>query len=273
MSFSSAAVEAEAFRRFNEEQNAARALALEAARRAEAERLRLIEAQREDRVRRESEQIQARLRAEDAEREARRVAEQEAFDTAVKQQVAALKSRPLEERLRLEIEELRHAISCLSTKVSCAPPVPQLPSGYSEMQAQLTALSSSPWSKTMEELKAFATLPARKVHLLASPHMLGASIVTQSVPTGCTGGFGQAQHIQAYVSQASNLNRLHVNYQFVRQDSDICSHSSPFVFTVGMNHIHTIEVPVGMRVNIVSAKWDNGMDVTLHLKATGIESQ
>jgi len=265
MSFSSAAVEAEACRRFNEEQNAARVIALEASRRAEAERLRLIEAQREDRVRRESEQIQARLRAEDAEREARRVAEQEAFEAAVKQQVASLKSRPLEERLRSEIEELRHAISCLSMKVSCPPPVPQLPCGYSEMQAKVDALSSTPWSKTLDDLKAFATLPAREVSILASPYKLGAPVNT----------FPQHGN-QVYATIAHSWTTLEVSYLLIPQNT----YGPPGehrVLSIPIHSVKTISVPKSMKVFIISAIWttngNHGNEITPYMKATGIESQ
>jgi len=289
---SETAVQLEARRRVSEEQNAVRAAALKAQQQREAEKIRLIEAQREDRVRREAEQIQARLRAEEAEREARRLAEQEAFEKAVSEQVASLKGRPLEERMLAEVEELRHIVSTLSSQLSSTLQTPPPSYGLDSLQSKIASLSTSPWNSGIEQLKAqlvqissqisaqnsqladirsLATKPTRSISIFASSMTLGSMHVTNqnSHPTS------------ALPNSPSGARVLLVTYNIINQGASSASGAQNFL-EVPENSVGTIAVPAGQKVYIVSAHWKphnnvrSGatiMDATANLKAMGIENQ
>jgi len=300
MSFlSESAVQLEARRRVDEERSVARAAALEAQKKSEAEKLRLIEAQREDRIRREAEQIQARLRAEEAEREARRVAEQEAFEQAVAEQVEALKKRPLEERILAEVEELRHLVGSLSGDLSSTIRTPPSSYGLDSLQRKIESLSTSPWNTEIEKLKAqvksqlgklsdqisseisahtsqlaeirsLATKPARSLTVFASVTTLGN--VNISNGNSITSGVTQSP---------SGGRALLVTYHLIPQSSTSASGAANFL-EIQENQSGTIAVPAGQKVYITSAQWkphnnirvgQTLMDVTAHLKSTGIENQ
>ena len=292
-SISETAVQLEARRRVSEERAAARAAALEAQTKREAEKLRLIEAQREDRIRRDAEQIQARLRAEEAEREARRIAEQEAFEEAVAQQVAALKKRPLEERMLAEMEELRHLVSSLSGELSSTIRAPPASYGLESLQTKIDSLSASPWNTGIEQLKAqlgqisgqisaqnsqlaeirtLATKPARSVSIFASFMTLGPSNVNCS----------QGQNLTQQMPNSPSGHRvLLVSYYLIPQTT-VAPGSQQNFLEIQENQAGSISVPAGQKLYIVSAHWKPHnnvrggvtiMDVTAHLKATGIENQ
>jgi hypothetical protein len=289
---SESAVQLEARRRVAEESAVARAAALEAQTKREAEKIRLIEAQREDRIRRDAEQIQARLRAEEAEREARRIAEQEAFEQAVAEQVAALKKRPLEERMLAEVEELRHVVSTLSSQLSSTLKTPPPSYGLDNLQSKVASLSASPWNSGIEQVKAqltqissqisaqnsqladirsLATKPARSVSIFASAMVLGPMNNTNQ----------GASVMGGLPNSPSGVRMLLVTYHLIHQTATAASGAQNFL-DVQENQVGTIAVPAGQRVYIVSALWKPNnnvrggqtlMDVTGHLKATGIENQ
>jgi hypothetical protein len=289
---SETAVQLEARRRVSEEQNAVRAAALKAQQQREAEKIRLIEAQREDRVRREAEQIQARLRAEEAEREARRLAEQEAFEKAVSEQVASLKGRPLEERMLAEVEELRHIVSTLSSQLSSTLQTPPPSYGLDSLQSKIASLSTSPWNSGIEQLKAqlvqissqisaqnsqladirsLATKPARSISIFASAMTLGCMNVTNQ----------NCHPISALPNSPSGSRVLLVTYNIINQGASSASGAANFL-EVQENSVGTIAVPAGQKVYIVSAHWKphnnlrSGatiLDATANLKAMGIENQ
>jgi hypothetical protein len=289
---SETAVQLEARRRVSEEQNAVRAAALKAQQQREAEKIRLIEAQREDRVRREAEQIQARLRAEEAEREARRLAEQEAFEKAVSEQVASLKGRPLEERMLAEVEELRHIVSTLSSQLSSTLQTPPPSYGLDSLQSKIASLSASPWNSGIEQVKAqlqqisgqisaqnsqladiraLATKPARSISIFASAMTLGS----MNIP-------GQNAHAtSALPNSPSGARVLLVTYNIIHQGASSASGAQNFL-EVQENVVGAIAVPAGQKVYIVSAHWKphnnvrSGatiLDVTANLRAMGIENQ
>jgi DNA repair exonuclease SbcCD ATPase subunit len=288
---SETAVQLEARRRVSEEQNAARATALKAQQQRETEKIRLIEAQREDRVRREAEQIQARLRAEEAEREARRLAEQEAFEKAVSEQVASLKGRPLEERMLAEVEELRHIVSTLSSQLSSTLQTPPPSYGLDSLQSKIASLSTSPWNSGIEQLKAqlgqissqisaqnsqladirsLATKPARSISIFASAMTLSSLYIPS-----------QNAHAQSVLPNPSGARVLLATYNVIHQGASSASSAQNFL-EVPENSVGTIAVPAGQKVYIVSAHWKphnnvrSGatiLDVTGHLKAMGIENQ
>lgn len=293
---SETAVQLEARRRVSEEQNAARAAALKAQKKSEAEKIRLIEAQREDRVRREAEQIQARLRAEEAEREARRIAEQEAFEEAVAEQVEALKKRPLEERMLAEMEELRHLVTSLSGDVSSAIRVAPPSYGLDTLKKKVDSLSGSPWNTGIEQLKEqvkeqikqlsgkitsqlaeirdLATKPDRSVSVFASVMILG-HIANGNV------GIGNNMTMGGVSQSPSGARVLLVIYHLIRQSDNSASGAANFL-EVQENQVGKIAVPAGQKVYITSAEWkphnnirlgQTLMDVTAQLKATGIENQ
>ena len=288
---SETAVQLEARRRVSEEQNALRAAALKAQQQREAEKFRLIEAQREDRVRREAEQIQARLRAEEAEREARRLAEQEAFEKAVSEQVASLKGRPLEERMLAEVEELRHIVSTLSSQLSSTLQTPPPSYGLDSLQSKIASLSASPWNSGIEQVKAqlqqisgqisaqnsqladirtLATKPARSVSIFASAMTLSSLYIP------C-----QDSHARNVLSNPSGSRVLLVNYNIIHQGASSASGAQNFL-EVQENSVGTIAVPAGQKVHIISAHWKPHnnvrggatlLDATGHLKAMGVENQ
>ena len=290
---SESAVQLEARRRVDEENSVARKAALIAQREREVEKLRIIEAQREDRIRREAEQIQARLRAEEAEREARRVAEEEAFEAAVKEQISALKKRPLEEKLRAEIEELREVVGTLNGQLSSTLQTPPPSYGISNLQTQVASLSACPWNTGIQELKAqlsaiqgsittsiqtqlaelktLATRPARTITILASPTVLG-QINVPAAGQNLTAGMQQS---------AIGCRVLEVAYLLIPQNSSGTTGNIHYL-DVQEHHAGTISVPTGQKVSISSARWKPNnnvrgghalMDVTNHLKALGVENQ
>lgn len=288
---SESAVQLEARRRFQEEQSAARAVALAAQQAREAEKLRLIEAQREDRIRREAEQIQARIRAEEAEREVRRLAEQEAFEQAVAEQVAALKKRPLEERMLAEVEDLRHLVSTLSGQLSSTLLTPPSSYGLDTLQSKVATLASSPWNSGIQEvtaelqkissqlaaqnsqlteIRALATRPARPVTIYASVVTLGI----QQNSTQCNTPFFGVQ------SSPTGARKLVVAYNLISQLASGPSGAAQHL-DIQENSAAVIQVPAGQKIWIVSAHWrphNNTStqvlaDATNQLKSTGIENQ
>lgn len=289
---SETAVELEARRRVAEESAVARAAALEAQTKREAEKLRLIEAQREDRIRRDAEQIQARLRAEEAEREARRLAEQEAFEEAVAQQVAALKKRPLEERMLAEVEELRHVVSTLSSQLSSTLQTPPPSYGLDSLQTKVASLSASPWNSGIEQVKAqlvqiSSQISAQnsqlaEIRTLATKPARSVSIVASAMTLGSMSSTNQNSHPTVGLNNSpSGIRVLLVTYHVVQQGAIAGSGAQNFL-EVQENMVGTIAVPAGQKVYIVSAHWKPHnnvrgggtiMDVTTHLKATGIENQ
>ncbi len=275
-----------------EEQATTRRAALIAQKQRELEKIRLIEAQREDRIRREAEQIQARLRAEEAEREARRLADEEAFESAVQAQIQSLKKRPLEERLYAEIEELREVIGGLTGQLTSTLQTPPASYGISSLQTQVASLSACPWNtgiqelKTqlsalqnsittsvqsqLKELKTLATRPERTITIFASPTALG-QINVPAAGGGLTSG----------LPSPSGVRTLEVAYQIIPQTSSTTT-GQVLYLDVQENQAGTISVPAGQKLSISSAKWKPHnnirggaliMDVTNHLKALGVENQ
>ena len=263
------AVELEARRRVAEEQAAARKIALQKQKEREMEKMRLIEAQREDRVRREAEQIQARLRAEEAEREARAKAEAEAFEAAVAAHAEALRKRPLEERLRAEIEELREVIGSLTGDLRgvCAAPPPSY--GISAIQSQVASLAASPWNTGISELKTqlstgvsalqaqlgelrtLSTKPARTVFINASAGTLGS--------WNCGGA-----------------RTLEVVYHLIPQGAPEVAAGAQLFLDIPNEEVSSIAVPAGQKLFIHRAQWkynNNTHAVTPQLKAMGVEHQ
>jgi len=300
------AIEHEARRRVGEEQAAARKLALERQKQRELEKMRLIEAQREDRVRREAEQIQARLRAEEAEREARARADQEAFEAAVAAQVEALRKRPLEEKLRAEIEELREVIGSLTGDLRgvCAAPPPSY--GLGAIQTQVASLAAGPWNSGISELKSqlsscpwnsgiselksqlssgisalqaqlgelrtLSTKPARHVHVYASPSVLGSwNAMQQGAHPICT-----------LAASPSGGRSLEVAYHLIPQAAAEAAAGPQHFLDITEGNSGSIAVPTGQKVFVAKACWKphNNVrggqvlaDVTAQLKALGVEHQ
>ena len=284
------AIEHEARRRVSEEQAAARKLAWERQKQREVEKLRLIEAQREDRVRREAEQIQARLRAEEAEAAARARAEQEAFEAAVSAQVEALRKRPLEEKLRAEIEELREVIGSLTGDLRGVYAAPPPSYGLSAIQTQVASLSAGPWNSGISELKSqlasgvsalqsqlaelrtLATKPARQVHIFASPMVLaGWAAVGQNASPMCQ-----------LINSPSGVRTLEVAYHVIPQGGPEAAAGPQHFLDLQETQNGTISVPAGHKLFVAKANWKphNNVrggaslgDVTAQLKALGVERQ
>jgi hypothetical protein len=285
------AVELEARRRVAEEQAAARKIALQKQKEREVEKMRLIEAQREDRVRREAEQIQARLRAEEAEREARAKAEAEAFEAAVSAHAEALRKRPLEERLRAEIEELREVIGSLNGELRgvCAAPPPSY--GISAIQSQVASLAAaSPWNTGISELKAqlstgvsalqsqlgelrtLSTKPARAVYINASAAMLGS-----------WNPFPQGSHpVSTTPNSPSGARTLEVVYHLIPQGAPEVAAGAQAFLDIPEGTVNSIAVPAGQKLFVARAHWKPHnnvrggaavLDVTSQLKALGVEHQ
>lgn len=284
------AIEIEARRRVAEEQAAARKLALEKQKIQEREKMRLIEAQREDRVRREAEQIQARLRAEEAEAAARARAEQEAFEAAVAAQVEALRKRPLEEKLRAEIEELREVIGGLTGDLRgvCAAPPPSY--GLSAIERQVASLSAGPWNSGISELKSqlstgisalqaqlgelrmLSTKPARHVHIYASPALLGTWNPLQQ----------NSHPVYTVVNSPSGLRTLEVAYHLIPQAAAEAATGPQHFLDIQEQQSGSIAVPAGQKLFVVKANWKPHNNVrgghvlagvTAQLKAMGVEHQ
>ena len=283
------AIEIEARRRVAEEQAVARKLALEKQRQRDLEKMRLIEAQREDRVRREAEQIQARLRAEEAEREARARADQEAFEAAVAAQVEALRKRPLEEKLRAEIEELREVVGTLTGDLRGVLSVPPPSYGLGAIQSQVATLSSCPWNSGISEIKSqlasgvaalqaqvaelrtLSTKPARSVAVYACPAMLG----------GFT-SFPQGSHPVCQLQNPSGVRSLEVQYHLIPQGSAWAAAGAAQYLDIQETQTGVIAVPAGHKIFVARAQWKPHnnvragatlLDVTAHVKALGIEHQ
>ena len=284
------AIELEARRRVAEEQAAARKIALQKQKERELEKMRLIEAQREDRVRREAEQIQARLRAEEAEREARAKAEAEAFEAAVSAHAEALRKRPLEERLRAEIEELREVIGSLNGELRgvCAAPPPSY--GISAIQNQVASLAASPWNTGISELKTqlstgvsalqaqlgelrtLSTKPARAVYINASAAILGSwNCVPSSSHPQCT-----------TPNSPSGARTLEVVYHLIPQGAPEVAAGAQAFLDIPEGTVSSIAVPAGQKLFVARAQWKPHnnvrgsaplLDVTSQLKALGVEHQ
>jgi hypothetical protein len=280
---SDTAVQLEARRRVSEETAAARAAALEAQKRREADKLRLIEAQREDRIRRDAEQIQARLRAEEAEREVRRVAEQEAFEQAVAEQVAALKKRPLEERVLAEVEELRLCVSSLSAQLSSTLQSPPASYGLETLQTKIASLSSSPWNSGIDQMKAQLQQISSQISSQASTFNSQIAEIKAMVmkPARPVGVFASATALACNAGSPSGARTLHVKYHLVAQGATLAS-GPVHTLDVLENQLGTISVPAGQRLSIYSAQWKphnnvlGGVvlfDSTTHLRSLGLESQ
>lgn len=305
-SLTETAIEIEARRRVAEEQAAARKLALEKQKIRELEKMRLIEAQREDRVRREAEQIQARLRAEEAEAAARARAEQEAFEAAVAAQVEALRKRPLEEKLRAEIEELREVIGGLTGDLRgvCTAPPPSY--GLAAIERQVASLAACPWNSGITELKSqlsscpwnsgitelksqlssgisalqaqlaelrtLSTKPARHVHVYASHTLLGTwNPVGQNSHPVCT-----------VPNSPSGIRTLEVAYYLIPQAAAEAAAGPQHFLDIQEQHSGSISVPAGQKVFVGRAQWKphNNVrtgtvlaDVTAQVKALGVEHQ
>lgn len=284
------AIEIEARRRVAEEQAVARKLALEKQRQRDLEKMRLIEAQREDRVRREAEQIQARLRAEEAEREARARADQEAFEAAVAAQVEALRKRPLEEKLRAEIEELREVVGTLTGDLRGVLSVPPPSYGLGAIQSQVATLSSCPWNSGISEIKSqlasgvaalqaqvaelrtLSTRPARSVMVHACPAVLGG---ITSLPQA--GGALSSQ-----LQNPSGVRTLEIQYHLTSQTSPAAAAGAVYYLDLQENSGGVIAVPAGHKIFVARAQWKphnnvrSGaviLDVTSHVRALGIEHQ
>jgi len=284
------AIEIEARRRVAEEQAVARKLALEKQRQRDVEKMRLIEAQREDRVRREAEQIQARLRAEEAEREARARAEQEAFEAAVAAQVEALRKRPLEEKLRAEIEELREVVGSLTGDLRGVLAVPPPSYGLGAIQSQVATLASCPWNSGISEIKSqlasgvaalqaqvaelrtLSTRPARSVAVYACPAVLGG---ITSFPNG-------SHPVCQLQNSPSGARSLEVQYHLIPQGAPATGAGAVQYLDLQETQTGTIAVPAGHKIFVARAQWKPHnnvrggaalLDVTAHVKALGIEHQ
>lgn len=210
------------------------------------------------------------------------------------QQVAALKKRPLEERMLAEVEELRHVVSTLSSQLSSTLQTPPPSYGLDSLQTKVASLSASPWNSGIDQLKAqlaqissqisagnsqiseiraLATKPSRLVSIFASVMTLGQI---------CNMNCGTGNPITLSVSQSSSGARvLLVTYHVIQQSAVSASGPQNFL-EIQENHIGTITVPAGQKVYIASAAWkphnnvrggQTLMDVTAHLKVMGIENQ
>jgi hypothetical protein len=234
----------------------------------------------------------ANREAAKAEREARRIAEQEAFEQAVAEQVAALKKRPLEERMLAEVEELRHVVSTLSSQLSSTLKTPPPSYGLDNLQSKVASLSASPWNSGIEQVKAqlaqissqisaqnsqladirsLATKPARSLTVVASVNTLMPMNNRNDVGHPCV----------AVERSPSGTRTLLVIYHLIHQSSVSASGPQNFL-EIQENQTGTIAVPVGQKMYIASAAWkphnnvrggQTLMDVTAHLKAMGIENQ
>lgn len=284
------AVELEARRRVAEEQAVARQIALQKQKDRELEKMRLIEAAREDRVRREAEQIQARLRAEEAEREARAKAEAEAFEAAVAAHAEALRKRPLEERLRAEIEELREVVGSLTGDLRGVYAAPPPSYGISAIQSQVASLATSPWNTGISELKAqlatgvsglqaqlgelrtLSTKPARAVYINASPAILGS---WNPFPQN-------GNPVNTTPNSPSGVRTLEVMYHLISQLQAPAAAGPQNFLDIQEGQVSSIAVPAGQKLFIARAQWKphnnvrggaSLLDVTGHLKALGVEHQ
>lgn len=283
---SDTAVQFEARRRVSEERAAARAAALEAQQKREMDKLHLIEAQREDRIRLEAEKIQARLRAEEAEREARRAAEQDAFEQAVAEQVAALKKHPLEERVLAEVEELRLCVSTLSGQLTSTLQTPPPSYGLETLQTKIASLSASPWNSGFDQMKAQLQQISSQISSLSSQASTFTSQIAEikaivMKPMRTVGIYASPSVLLCNVGSPSGGRTLHVKYHLVAQGATIPSGAIQ-TLDVPENQFGSISVHAGQKVSLSSAVWKphNNVvagaalaDVTSHLRALGIEYQ